>query len=180
MINTMSAPFTYNKKIIKKQMIGSKKTIAGLSIEIIDISFIEDPDKDTVTYGHYARAFNEDRGRYELSPRPFYTVVIRKNENMVPGSFNFTDSINAFMTKKTANLESILACILEDYLCFTYHESIDDWQGAQNIMNEFGYDDMIQARDIYRALHATYLKLKPFISEDQAQDLLDGALDEYR
>ena len=176
-----SAHFRQNKRIIKKRTEGSSKEIAGLTIKILSTKFVDNPwndDREEVTHGHYSRVFNDDSQRWELAPHPQYTVKI--SDGTYPAEFTFTDSINAFVTKRTAELESILACILGEAADFNNIEALDDWQGAENVMNEFGYEDLKKARDVYRALHETYLKIKPMLSENETYNLLDNELDEWR
>ncbi len=174
-----SAHFIQNKRAIKKRTEGSKKEIAGFEVEILSTEFINNPwGEEEVTKGNYSRVFNDDNQSWELAPHPQYIMNISKNGS--EAEFTFTDSINAFVTKRTAKLESILTCFLGDAQLFINVEALDDWEGAENIMSEFGYEDMKKARDTYRALHEVHLKIKPMVTEEELYTLLNETLEEWR
>ena len=171
--------FQSNQRKIKSQRLGDTKEIAGLTVTIKAIDFVVNPwgDEETNRFNH---AYNEERHQWEPVPQPQYQVEIKKNG--YSAEFQFTDSINSFVTKQTSSLESVLTCILDDYLSFENVEALDDWEGAEAVMQEFGYTDMTKARDVYRALHEAALKLKPIITPDEIYKLFDegGELEDYR
>lgn len=161
---------------IKKLTVNQKKTICGFDVEILSTKFVIDPwgnEKNTM----YNTTYNRLSGRVKI-PNPHYVVQISKGCNSA--QFEFTDSIHSFEANQPSSLESILTCILDDAAMFEKYEALDDREGAENIMSAFGYEDLKKARDVYRALHETYLKIKPMVSEEELYRILNEDLQEYK
>lgn len=168
-----------NKSTIKKRAKGLKEVIAGFEVEILSTDFIINPwgeEKPT----NYNQVYDCHDG-WQPCPHAQYQVKISKEgDNWWQALTTYTDSIHNFEKKKAPELGQILTCILGDAQSFSYVEAADDRQGAQNVMDEFGYNDMIKARDVYQALHDIYLQVKPMVSKQELCDLLDETLDEWR
>ena len=161
----------FNKHSIKKRNNGKAKTIKGFQIEITNIDFIVDPWNEGKPQ-RYSAVFNNDTHSWEQCPHTQYTVKLTRNNQSA--EFTFTDSIHSFINKSPADLKSMLACFLDEAASFINLQAIDDWEGAQNIMDEFGYTDMKKARDIYRGLFENYLKIKPLVdSENELYKILE-------
>ena len=152
--------------------------IAGLHVKVKAIDFVVNPwgDNNPNLYNHI---YNGESREWEQCPQAQYTIEISKNGGKAQ-EFQFTDSIHAFENRKPLELGSALACVLGDAQTFSYVEAVDDWDGAENVMNEFGYVNLKKARDIYRALHEVYLKIKTLLTEQEVNFLLEGELEQYR
>lgn len=85
---------------------------------------------------------------------------IRMRRNKFTCYFKYHTNIN-----DTLSLDEIMYCLILDSDCYEFAR--DEYEFAR----EYGYDDLAEARRIYKACNATYNKLRKLFSEAEINAL---------
>ena len=164
------------KDTIALRMIESKNNKAAANIkpaELLGFTIsIEEYKALPQEAARYNRFYDRWAGWVAL-PKMQYKIKVEYN-GRGPVFFTFTDSINAYEHARPVDLLDALVCWLGDIVCAINAFSPDEWVGVGNLMNELGYEDIKEARDIYRALLAEWQDARTLgLSDDQIFELLE-------
>ena len=171
-MKTKDVNVSFTKAAIKKH-IGLEEDVNSFKLEIAGVTFIEDGE-----IRGYNKVYDGHHDGWVICPRAKYTVVVKYGTNKT--EFEFTDSLHAFQNREKPCFGTMLRCFLDDASMFESLVDPDEWQGVENLMSKFGYEDMKKARDVYRALFTNHNKVRSLgVSDDELEHQLSVGLEEY-